>query len=380
MKPIRKITNIEQLYEDVQSATNAYAIQFILKTSSIKNKDIIECVIRRVIKECPEFNVYLRRGKFYPQQHPISIQDIKIKDSIVYSLDLFNQKIDLISHSMEVYLVKAPKSDYLVFRFAHSAMDGKSALLFMQNIVNLLGGKKPLKCKKAISEKDFLKKLDYYKKKEPKLPRIIHDEASVIKQYTTRWQVVQLDKYVSGIIAKLSCLLAREFESDRIRVMVPVDLRRYDGNNPYIGNLTLPVFLDVDKSDSYTKINGELLYSLKNSKELNISNTLNNYYCRMPSLLRKTGIKIGCMASRHYNKFSVGAVISHLGRIDLNEYSNKYFKVKDFVDLSIQQPLGAFSIVIVECSHKTNISIGYYGDQFTEEYMKSLIKKIERLA
>ena len=108
MKPIRKITNIEQLYEDVQSATNAYAIQFILKTSSIENKDIIECVIRRVIKECPEFNVYLRRGKFYPQQHPISIQDVKIKDSIIYGLDLFNQKIDIISHSMEVYHLRRP--------------------------------------------------------------------------------------------------------------------------------------------------------------------------------------------------------------------------------------------------------------------------------
>lgn len=380
MKPIREITNIEQLYEDVQSATNTYAIQFILKTSNIKDRDIIEHAIRQVIKECPEFNIYLKRGKFYPQQNPISIQYIKTKDSIIYGLDLFNQKIDLTSHSIEVYLVKAPRNDYLVFRFAHSAMDGKSALLFMQNIVNLLNEKEALKCKKAISEKDFLKKLDYYKKKEPKLPRIIHDEASVIKQYTTRWQVVQLDKYVSGIVAKLSCLLAREFESDRIRVMVPVDLRRYDDDNPCIGNLTLPVFLDVDKSDSYTKINGELLHSLKNGKELNISNTLNNYYRRMPSLLRRTGIKIGCMASRRYNKFSVGAVISHLGRVDLNEYSNKYFKVKDFVDLSIQQPLGAFSIVIVECSHKTNISIGYYGDQFTEEYMRSLIKKIERLA
>lgn len=379
MKPIRNITNIEQLYEDVQSVTNAYAIQFILKTNNIKNKDVIEHAIERVIKSCPEFNVYLKRGKFYPQQSLVHIIDIEIKDSTIYDLDLFKRKIDLNDHSIEVFFVKALKDKYLVFRFAHSAMDGKSALLFMQNIANSLNGKELIKCKKAISEKDFLKKLNYYKKNEPKLPRIIHDEASTIKRYTTRWQVVRLNTYVPSIIAKLSRLLAQEFKSSRIRVMVPVDLRRHDNNSPYIGNLTLPIFLNIDKSDSYIRINGELLCGLKDSKELNISNALNDYYCHMPSLLRKMGVKIGCMANRHYNRFSVGAVISHLGRIDLNDYSNKYFKVKDFVDLSIQQPLGAFSIVIVECSHRTNISIGYYEDQFSEEYMRALIKKIEGL-
>ena len=378
MKPIRKITNIEQLYEDVQSVTNTYAIQFILDVNNIKDKDAIECAIGRVIKSCPEFNVYLKKGKFYPQRSPIHIKDIKTKKSIIYDLDLFRQKIDLNDHSIEVFFVKALKDKYMVFRFAHSAMDGKSALLFMQNIANSLNGKELIKCKKAISEKDFLKKLNYYKKNEPKLPRIIHDEASTIKRYTTRWQVVRLNIYIPGIIAKLSCLLAQEFKSSQTRVMMPVDLRHHDGNRPYIGNLTLPIFLNVNKSDNYIKTNGDLLCGLKDSKELNISNALNGYRY-IPSLLRRTGIKIGCMASRHYNRFSVGAVISHLGRIDLNDYSNKYFKVKDFVDLSIQQPLGAFSIVIVECSHKTNISIGYYEDQFSEEYMRALIKKIEGL-
>ena len=379
MKPIRNITNIEQLYEDVQSITNAYAIQFILEINNIKDKDVIEHAIRRVIKSCPEFNVYLKRGKFYPQRSPIHIKDIKTKKSIIYDLDLFRQKIDLNDHSIEAYFVKTLRDGYLVLRFAHSAMDGKSALLFMQNIANSLNGKELIKCKKAISEKDFLKKLNYYKKNEPKLPRIIHDEASTIKRYTTRWQVVRLNTYIPGIIAKLSCLLAQEFKSSQMRVMVPVDLRHHDGNRPYIGNLTLPIFLNVNKSDNYIKINGDLLCGLKDNKELNISNILNGYRY-IPSLLRKTGIKIGCVVSQCYNKFSIGAVISHLGRIDLNDYSNKYFKVKDFVDLSIQQPLGAFSIVIVECSHKTNISINYYEDQFSEEYMRALIKKIEGLA
>lgn len=378
MKPIRKITNIEQLYEDVQSATNAYVIQFVLKIDNIKNKDEIEYAIGRVIQSCPEFNVYLKKGKFYPQMSSIHIKDTEIKDSIIYNLDLFKQKMDLSNHSIEVCLVKALKEQYLVFRFAHSAIDGKSALLFLQNITKSLNGKELIKCKKGISEKEFLKKLNYYRKNESKLPRIIHNEASATKQYTAKWRIVQLNTYVSGIIAKLSCLLAQEFKNNRIRVMVPVDLRHHDNNNPYIGNLTLPIFLDVDKNDSYAKVNGELLCSLKDSKELNISNILDHYH-RMPSILRRAGMRIGCMASRRYNKFSVGAIISHLGRIDLNDYANKCFRAKDFVDLSIQQPLSAFSIVIVECSHKTNISIGYYENQFTEDYMNTLVKKIERL-
>ena len=379
MKLIRDITDIEQLYEDVQSITNAYAIQFILKISKIKNIDRIEHAIRQVINNCPEFNIYLKRGKFYSQQKPISIHCIELEEPIIYDLDLFKQKIDLSDHSIEVYYVKAPGDKYLVLRFAHSAMDGKSALLFLHNLANSLNGKELIKCKIAISEKDFLKKLNYYKKNEPKLPRIIHNEAAIVKRYITKWKVVQLNTYVPGIIAKLSCLLAQEFKNNQIRIMVPTDLRHYDSGSSYIGNLTLPIFLDVMKNDSYNKINGELLYGLKVGKELNMSNTLNSNYRRIPNLLRKMGIKIGCLVNRRYNKFSVSAIISHLGRIDLKDYSNKYFKVNDFVDLSIQQPLGAFSIVIIEHSHKTNICIGYYEDQFTDEYISALMEKIERL-
>ncbi len=380
MKPIRRITNIEQLYEDVQNITNVYAIQFILKVHNIKNKNKIEQAIQQVIKECPSFNVYLKKGKFYPQLRPVKIQSVRTNYSTLYNLNLFKRKINLSDHSIEAYLIKLSSDKYLVFRFAHSAIDGKSALLFIQNFTNSLNKKELIDCRKAISEKEFVRELDYYRENEPKFPKLIHNKALPIKRYEVEWRVVQLNTYVPSIIAKLSCLLAQEFKNNQTRIMIPADLRRYDNNNPYVGNLTLPIFLNVGKKDNYVKVNGRLLCSIKDGKELNISNTLHDAYQHVPTLLRRTGIRIGCKAIQQYNKFSIGAIISHLGRIDVDDYSNQYFDVEDFIDLSTQQPLGAFSIVIVEHSHKTNISISYYKNQFTEKYIDKLMKKIRSLA
>lgn len=378
MKPIRKISIVEQLYEDVQSVTNTYAIHYIFKITGFKKNDIVENAINEVIKKCPGTNIYLKRGYFYPQNNPIRIKRVNLSCKEIFDASFMQKSIDLSDHSIEVYLASMRKDRYLVFRFAHSVLDGKGTLLFVQNVVNVLNKKQIINCDNNIDEKAFIKKLNYYKKNEPKLPKIPHHEARPINNYKVKWRLIQIDEYVPAIVAKLSSILAQEFECDTTRMMIPVDLRRHDKSASHIGNLTLPIFLNVKKTDDYKAINGEMLYALKNKKELNLSNTLPSVYRHIPGKIRKTIAKTSCKAISRYNKFSIGALISHLGRVNFDDYANSYFTVKDFVSLPVQQPLGAFSIVILEHSGKTNIAFSYYKDQFNNQYINNLLDRIKQ--
>lgn len=377
-KRIRSISCNELLYSDMQYSTNSYAIQFIFKIEKIGNLKEIEKTINNVIKNNIGSNVYLKNNSYYMQDKLVKINNLEVNEEDFYNSDFFREKIDIKKESLKVYYVinKNDNNKYLIFKFLHSVMDGKGCLLFVQNVMNDLKGCELIKCNNFITDKEFIKKKDYYKKSEPKFPMIVNKNSNVIRDYKQRWRIIEIDGYIPAIVAKLSCLLANEFENDTVRMMIPTDIRRYEKNNNYIGNLTLPIFLNVNKKDSYDKVNGDLLYSLKNKMELNIANTSYFGYQYIPKTIRNIFLKLGSNLTQRYNKFSVGALISHLGRINLDEYNNDEVSFTDFVSLPIHQPLGAFSLVILEHSNITKIALTYYENKFSEEYIDYIVNKI----
>lgn len=378
MKALRRISSVELLYEDVQRATNTYAIQYVIAIKKLKDLKLVEEAVNKVATECPGYNVVLKRGKYYPSENPIIIQKHRSSKVDLYDLDFMREKIDLKIGSIEVHYAKVKGQEYLVFRFAHSVMDGKGTLMFFQSVIDAINNKELLECSNTVRERDFIKKLKYYRKREPKLPNIVHMQAQKLNSYNVAWKMIELDDYVTSVVAKLSCILAGEFENDQTRIMIPTDLRRHDKLNNYTGNLTLPIFLNVKKDDDYKRVNGDLLSQLKDKRELNYSNTLPRIYCYLPKFMRNMIVKAGCGATNMCGKYSIGALVSHLGRIDFDSYKNKAFKVIDFESFPVQQPLGAFSVVIVEYSHKTRIVISYYKDQFDEKYINELMDKIRK--
>lgn len=378
---VRKISCNELLYIDMQELTNSYAIQFAFTVEKIKDINKVEKAVNETIKNNYGSNVYLKNNWYYIQEEPLKIEKRELDEQDLYNSDFFREKLNPKNESVKVYYIKNKKDNkyYLVFKFLHSAMDGKGTLMFVQNVMNSLKKSELLKCANNITDREFVKTKNYYKKSEPKFPYIKHNEARKINKYKSRWRIIEIDGYVQAIVAKLSCLLAQEFTNDSIRIMIPTDIRRHDRQNNYIGNLTLPVFLNVDKKDEISKVNGDLLFSLKNKKELNLSNTSYYGYQFMPKSIRKAILAVGSKAIANYNKFSVGVLISHLGRVNLEDYNSDELTIKDFISLPIHQPLGAFSIVIVEHSNKTNIAFTYYQDQFSEEYIDKIVEKIKNV-
>ena len=379
MKKIRKISCNELMYYDSEKLTNQYTIQLIFEIKKIKHISKINEAINKVIKNNIGSNVFLKGNNYYLNDNKVKIEKVTVDTDDIYNMDFFREIIDIEKSSLKLYILynKKDNRQYLVFKSSHSVMDGKGALLFITNLVNYLNNDDLIKCSNSITDYQFVKKLNYYKKTESKYPYLKNPYTKKINNYKTKIRIISIDGYIQAIVAKLSCILADEFNNNEMRVMIPTDIRRYDKENNYIGNLTLPVFVNVDKGDDYKIVNGKMLYSLKENKELNLKNTSYLGYQYLPKIIRKLFLKVGLKYISNSNKFSAGALISFLGRINVDDLQNDYFNVNDLVSLPAHNPLILYSFVITEFANKTNIAFIYYEKQFDEKYVDYIENKIK---
>lgn len=374
---IRNISCNELLYTDMQDISNSYVIQFIMKIKLKQNKNILENSINEVVKNNFGTNLLLKGNKYYLVAEKVKLLEIEDNSDDLYNIDLFSSKIDYKKESAQFILLKNKDDLYFVTRFLHSVMDGKGCLTFVENLVNFLNGEKMLECSNMTNEEEFIENLDTYKKSESKIPKYTNKNSLINYNYQTKWRIIDIPNYSSSIIAKISKVLKSEFLNDEVRFMIPTDIRRHNRNDNFLGNLTLPIFLNVKGTDTIQSINGQLLYKLKEKKELNRANVSYYFYKNIPRIVRKSCLNGLMKFTGKINKFSIGANISFLGRIDLNKYNNKCFDVEDFVSLPVHQPLGAFSMVIVEYNEITKLCFSYFKNQFKEEYIDSVIQNIK---
>ncbi|MDD4809219.1 MAG: AMP-binding protein [Bacilli bacterium] len=375
-KIIREISSNELLYLDMQDICNSFAIQYVFEIKSDYNISLMQEALNNVQKNNIGSSVCFSNKKWYEQKQEIEIKTINIKDKDFYDSNFLREKIDYNKESIQVWIVKNNNKFYLVFKFLHSVSDGKGALIFVSNFFNFLNNKELLSCNNYITDKEFISNLNYNKDKANLLPRFINKNSSKIKKYNPKWSIIELDGYHQAIVSKMAYILAKEFENKEVTFMIPTDIRRHNKETNYIGNLTLPIFLDVKDDDDYQSINVKLLYDLKNKKELNMTNANHFFYMPLPKFIRNGLLKTSAKVIDMTNKFCTGGIISHLGRVNLDDFNSASLTINDFVSVPIVQPTTAFSIVIIEYSNKTNIAIGHYENQFSEKYINDLCKKI----
>lgn len=161
--------------------------------------------------------------------------------------------------------------------------------------------------------------------------------------------------------------------------MIPVDLRHYNPKQNSLGNIILPIYIEIRKDESEMESAGKLFTALKEHKELNYCNVTNFGYDKIPQMIRQFGLKQFFKNIKNKNKYCVGAIISHLGRLNYEKYNKANFKINDVIFLPNHQPLTPFSINIVEFNGNTNIIICYYKSQIPTEVIKNIEIGLKKL-
>lgn len=378
MKKIRSISDGELMFCDVQELVNSYTIQFLVEFTGNITIQEIESTINEIIIKNPGINVFKNKNNWVVSKEKIYVKELSF-DSEVYMLndDFFNETTNFNKHSIELYLlnIKNENTRYLVFKFFHGVIDGKGAILIIENFVNKICGKEVELLKNDITDKEFIKKQEYYNKKVKLKPKYSLRNINKIKSYKLQWNVLSIDNYIPNVVAKISKILQKYFKNDNVKFMIPVDLRNYDRTTKRIGNLILPIYVDVNKEDDINKIGGNLLLSLKNKEELNMYSAKGYNYHIYPEKIRRFAIKGFFNYLRNKNKYFVGAIVSHLGRLSFNNSYN--FNIENIISLPNHQPLTPFSIVITEYNNKTNIAICSYKNQIPKDTLRKIIEDME---
>ncbi|MGW7333310.1 amino acid adenylation domain-containing protein, partial [Streptomyces sp. NPDC054840] len=162
----------------------------------------------------------------------------------------------------------------------------------------------------------------------------------------------------SALTARLAQALTDATRLDT-RVMVPVDLRRHRPGIAATGNLSLPLFLDLRPGADWTAAHTHLLTALAEGRELaaGFETALAPLPRPVTAALLRTAQAVASRTDRHL----ASAVVSHLGRLDLTEFSGGGFTASTAYALPVHAPLVPLSLVAAETGTATEITLGVRG-------------------
>ena len=378
----RKIANCELMFMDIQSTINPFTIQSIVEIQEDINIEELNIYLNETIKSCEGSDVY-KCGKYWNLQfknRQVELIVLKKYENFINN-ELFNRKIDYYKESLQVYYIKFKNSNkkYLLFRFFHGVFDGKGTLMFIDNFFKVLNKMVPISYKNDVNVDTYIDKRLFYKKHENNALEFSLNQIKEIKDYNIEWKLINIEKYVPNIIAEVAHIISLQFNEENVKFAIPVDLRyrHHKEDKNHLGNLILPIYINVNKSESIDSISNKIHYALKNSEELNYCNVTNYGYGHILKVIRRFFLVCFFERIKNKNKYSAGAVISHLGKLNYTEY--KKGKINDLIILPSHNPLVPFSINIVEFNEKTNIIIGYYKNQIPDNILTNIELYLKKL-
>lgn len=377
MRKVRKISDNELMCCDMQEiTTTSFTIQYLMEYENTIDKSIIDKAIKEMQKESRCAFVYARKNNWVENDSIVEVKEMYIDDEDFINNSIFFEKLDYKKETVRFYLIN---KKYLLIKFSHSVFDGKGALNFVEKLFSHINNSPTEPLDNSITEDEFLKGLDT-KNKEFDLSHHFHlINSDKNKEKIIKYQVINMPKYHQGIIAKIAKVLTLCFEEESIRFMIPTDIRRHKEKKKYLSNLVLPTFINASSGEKWEDINGKMLYELKNKNELNIKSAKHFNYNLIPKFIRKSLLKLMINQKSKKNEFPIGGIISHLGRVELEEFHIGDNKAISFISLPVQQPLAPFSFVIAEFNNQTNIALSYYKGYTQQQVVDNLVINLKAI-
>lgn len=376
----RKISDNEHLYLSLQNNFDSLVMQFILEgVGSIDKKEFSKAV-KTASEACP-----IVRCIHYKNEWRDSNQDpiIHFKNKIEFDGENFSdvfpfkEKMEPTKRTAEIYFCIS--SGRIIFRIFHGIMDGRGAMIWINNIFKVLRNERPNEAKSTETDLSYFRKLKQSGKFANKLnfnQKPFHNYIK-LKERNVYCKRLTLSKKNFNLLPKLLKVLTEHFYSEKNKFMIAVDIRRHDNSIFCTSNLALPIFLETNKNESWQEINGNYLLQLKNSSELNENNVKLNFITLCPSKLRNSLIKSLKKMQDFKKKYLFGGIISSMGKINLGSLSTSSYCAKSFYVLPIMTPFFPFCILISATNEKTELVFSAYKEIIPEKEASNLLSKVQ---
>ncbi|MFF7633560.1 amino acid adenylation domain-containing protein [Kitasatospora sp. NPDC008050] len=254
----------------------------------------------------------------------------------------------------------------VLFRVSHAVMDGHGAQLWLQEVFRALRGEQPRPARSPLTDQRLLAEVGATGRR----PTLLLDQPSPLGASSGRgaggrgpgavWRRRTLPGRHRSLTARLAQAVVDATGAPRARLMVPVDLRRHLATGASAtGNLSLPVFLDLPRGGDWRAAHAELLGALAEHREL--SGGFESGLARLPLPVATGLLRTGQAVALRRDRHMASAIVSHLGRTDLSQYSGGGFTARSLYVLPVHAPLVPVSCVAVELPDRTELTVSCQG-------------------
>lgn len=380
-KYCRKLSDNEQLYIYMQEIYSSFAINLVVEGKGEIDPTALQAAVEKASDACPGARL-LQSGRIWidsgrsPPVHLLNDSDFNGKN--FSKIERLEQKMDPENGPTSEVLILQLNPMILVFRVFHGTMDGKGVMLWINNIFRALRGDPLILVKENESDLEFIKHHKHYSRKNSlHLSTQTLEKQNSAKNYKIWRQRLTLPGRSSCLVAKVAEIITTCGVSNTNQFLVPVDIRRHQKNYLSNANLTLPIFLETTKDETWTEIHKKLLIGLQNNQEMNLRSADLGLISRIPQFLFKWGMRAFLAYQNMINKQIIGGVISDLGFIDLDALTTDNFQAQTLYSLTVQQPLAPFTVAIASNKNNTEIMISCYENEKLISQAKNILKKIK---
>ncbi|MFG2232575.1 amino acid adenylation domain-containing protein [Streptomyces sp. NPDC048723] len=366
----RPVSPTERLYLSAGDARGAMALRIVVEGDGVPAPQDLQAALARAAESCPGSRL-VHAGAMWSAGGPPPRARYDVPRAGAYA-DSAPGTFALPAGpsrrteppGCEVLIVPgadATAATTVVFSASHALMDGHGALTWVREVFRALRGEPARPALDTDTDAGLLRRLGSTRTRPtPTPPRRspLGPADAGGRPLRTLWLRRTLPGRHPALTARLAQALTDAAGLDT-RVMVPVDLRRHRPGIAATGNLSLPLFLDLRPGEDWTAAHTRLLTALAGNRELaaGFETALAPLPRPVTAALLRTAQAVASRTDRHL----ASAVVSHLGRLDLAEFSGGGFTASTAYALPVHAPLVPLSLVAAESGTATEITLGVRG-------------------
>jgi amino acid adenylation domain-containing protein len=380
----RKISPYERLYWGGQKVVPPFVIQVFVEGEGTVPLSELELAVAQASQSCPGARM-IARGKFWEDQGqtpPVRVVPRNQYDGFhLNEIPALRESLDPVQGpTCEVLFIPGEKP-VLIFRAFHGVMDGRGVLFWIQEVFRALRGEPLRGATSSLTDVELVAQLGYEKRRR---------KLSFQSEFPLRspsfsdrsffWKRRTLPGKHPALVAKLASAAAAFSQRDQIRWMVPVDIRHHDPKLQSTANLSLPIFLDVQKGDSWEVLHERILKSLAQKQELSFDGS-EWALSKIPVRGIEAFVRAALRIQHQRERYLASGVLSHLGKIELKDYSGGDFFARTVYSLPVHVGFAPLSFVATECPDHVELTVSCSTGSGLEKEMDGLLEQItERLS
>lgn len=345
----------EQLYFINSVFKHRDAVQVVVKLASSNHDNAVQTLKTGITLASNAHKIHSRRINgsvlYLSKNNKLHIK-IHYQDSELAENDaLLNDPVKDSGTLIEHHIVVTKKNLFLIVKSHHVIMDGAAYVQYLKEIFKVIRGTSLISDQKLYSEVDAFPK-NYTKNQKIQGPR-----ASKVKGKWDSGSLVKglaFDNNIGNICAVLA-LSASKAIGRRGSFIIPFDLRKFGICPSGYGNMTLPIYLNVEPTDNLGDITAQLNYQVQFKAPLN--NSLSSFRIKtIPNWLLRPTIKIILRLFQLTGYYFASGCISDLGQLSLLDFSAPDLDAVDLLPIPMVSPQSPYTAFCL--SHENGTRIG----------------------